>query len=94
MAVTVTQPSHFDLGQQIARVAAILEPLPQRLDNMEEKWDNELRELRREVAALREQRSHFIGVGVGIGTAFTFIAGLIATFGKEILVAFLGKGPA
>lgn len=89
----MTQPSHFDLGQQIARVAAIIEPLPSRLDKMEERWESNVRELRKEISELKQQRSHFIGIGVGIGTAFTFIAGLIATFGKEVFTAFMGRGP-
>ena len=87
----MTQPSHLDLATQISRIAAIIEPMPQRLDNMREKWDEDLRELRNEIAALKEQRSHFMGIGVGIGTTVTFIAGLLATFGKEIFLAFIGR---
>ena len=87
----MTQPSHYDLGQQLARLSAILEPIPQRLDNMQEKLDEDIAELRREIASLKEQRSHLVGVGVGIGATVTFIAGLLATFGERIFALIAGK---
>lgn len=90
----VTQPSHLDISVQITRLAAILEPIPLRLDKMEEKWSEDIYELRKEISSLKEQRSHFMGIGVGVGAAFTFIAGMIATFGRELILAFIGKGPA
>jgi hypothetical protein len=73
-----SQPSHYELGQQIGRLATILEPLPERLDKFEEKMDNDIRELRAEISSLKEARSHLVGIGVGIGATFTFLAGLIA----------------
>lgn len=76
--MTMSQPTHYDLGQQITRVATILEPLPERLDKFEEKLDAEIRVLRNEIAELKQARSHLVGIGVGIGTTLTFLAGLIA----------------
>ncbi len=72
------QPSHYELGEQIGNLAAILKPLPERLDKFEEKMDNDIRELRAEISSLKEARSHLVGIGVGIGITFTFLAGLIA----------------
>ena len=87
------QPSHLDLATQLARCAAILEPLPGRLDSIEEKLDNDIRELRAEIQALKEQRSHLVGIGVGIGATVTFIAGLITMFGERLFTLLIGKGP-
>lgn len=82
----MNQPSHYELGQQIARLAAIIEPLPGRLDRMQEKWDTDIKELRGEVAELNKQRSHLLGIGVGVGITLTFFAGLITA----IATGFVG----
>jgi hypothetical protein len=82
----MNQPSHYELGQQIARLAAIIEPLPERLDRMQDKWDADIKELRGEVAELNKQRSHLLGIGVGIGITLTFFAGLITA----IATGFVG----
>jgi hypothetical protein len=83
--MTTNQPSHYELGQQLARLAAILEPIPARLDKMEEKFDNDIKKLQADLHELKEARSHFVGIGVGIGITFTFIAGLIAAFANGAL---------
>lgn len=77
-AAEKAQPTHYDLGRQIERVATILEPLPERLDKFEEKLDSEIRELRADIEELKQARSHLVGIGVGIGATLTFIAGFIA----------------
>lgn len=81
----MNQPSHYELGQQIARLAAIIEPLPERLDRMQEKLDADIKEMRAEVSALKEQRSHLMGIGVGVGITCTFIAGLIAAIASGVV---------
>lgn len=81
----MNQPSHYELGQQMARVAAILEPMPERLDKMQEKFDNDIKELRDAISEMKQARSHFVGIGVGIGITFTFIAGLIAALANGAL---------
>jgi len=81
----MTQPSHYELGQQIGGLAAILNPLPERLDRFEKKLDTEIAGLRNEIAELKEARSHLVGVGVGIGITFTFLAGLIAAVANGAL---------
>lgn len=88
------QPTHLDLATQIARITAILEPLPNRLDSIEEKLDRDIRELRDEIYSLKEQRSHLVGIGVGIGATVTFIAGLLTTFGERLFTLFSGNGSA
>lgn len=81
----MNQPSHYELGQQIARLTAIIEPLPERLDRMQDKWDSDIKELRSEIAEINKQRSHLMGIGVGIGITCTFIAGLIAAIATGVV---------
>lgn len=91
-AADKVQPTHYELSQQLMRVATILEPLPERLDKFEEKLDKEIRELRSEIAELKQARSHLVGIGVGIGATLTFIAGLIAAAANGAL-KFMGLVP-
>ena len=81
----MSQPSHYDLVQQIARLAAIIEPLPERLDKMQEKLDADIKEMRAEISALKEQRSHLMGIGVGIGVSFTIIAGVLSALASGVM---------
>jgi hypothetical protein len=84
----MTQPTHLELAVKIGRLETILEPLPQRLDNIEEKMDKRHDELRAEIASLKEARSHLVGIGVGIGMAFTFLASLLGLAANGLLEKF------
>lgn len=76
--MAANQPSHMDLAMKLSRLEAILEPIPERLDKIQENVDERFDEIRSEIVELKQARSHLVGIGVGVGMAFTFIAGPIA----------------
>lgn len=84
----MNQPTHLELAVKIGRVETILETVPKRLDNIEEKMDKRHDELRAEIASLKEARSHLVGIGVGIGMAFTFLASLLGLAANGLLEKF------
>lgn len=70
--------NHTDLAMKLSRLEAILEPIPERLNNIEKNVDERLDKIQEEITELKQARSHLVGIGVGVGITFTFIAGLIA----------------
>jgi hypothetical protein len=80
----MSNPSHFDLGQQIGHLTTLIGAIPARLDRLEKSFNDDIGELRGEIQSLKEQRSWLVGVGVGIGLAVSFVAGLLSMLGHKI----------